>query len=232
MAKARKEKVSKKLRLRIPMLKITRLQVWKTFLIAAVAILAIVTAFYWHQENFESPMSKEVFDKVASNPLLFGLFTGLGCSSLVIQYYLLPLEKRKREIVKKTPILIFMGAALAIIALALVRWQNPDAPARTMISTVARRPFILGASGGFILEGIIISFFLSPKEQQKRCVRALTMLVAAFLTFAGPTYLLFILERLAIPGLLLILLGLASFTVGIVLFANLLKGERKVEAST
>lgn len=231
MAKARKEKASKKLRLRVPMLKITRLQVWKTFLIAAVAILAIVTAFYWYQENFRGPMPKEVFDRVAYNPILFSVFTGLGCSSLVVQYYLLPQEKRKREIIKKTPILIFMGVGVAIIALALVRWQNPDAPARTMISTVARRPFILGASGGFMLEGIIIAFLLSSKEEQKRCVRALTMLLAAFLTFVGPTYLLYILQRLAVPGLLLILLGLASFTVGIILFANLLKGERKVGAS-
>lgn len=65
----------------------------------------------------------------------------------------------------------------------------------------------------------------------KKAVRALLMLLAAILTFGGPTYLLYILERLDVPRLLSLLIGLASLTVGIVIFVYLLKEERKVEAS-
>jgi len=65
----------------------------------------------------------------------------------------------------------------------------------------------------------------------KEAVRALLMLLAAFLTFGGPTYLLYILEKLDVPRLLSLLMGLASFTVGVILFVYLLKGERKVGAS-
>ena len=64
----------------------------------------------------------------------------------------------------------------------------------------------------------------------KKAVRALLMLVAAFLTFAGPTYLLYILEKLDVHRLLSIFIGLTSFTVGIVIFVYLLK-EEKVGAS-
>jgi len=70
------------------------------------------------------------------------------------------------------------------------------------------------------------------KEEQKGVVHAVLMLFAALLTFGGPTYLLYILQKLVIPILLLLLLGLASFTAGVILFAYLLKGERKVGTST
>jgi len=70
------------------------------------------------------------------------------------------------------------------------------------------------------------------KEEQKRFVHGLLILFAAFLTFGGPTYLLYILQRLAFPRLLILLFGLASFTAGIILFAYLLGGERKIGAST
>jgi hypothetical protein len=70
------------------------------------------------------------------------------------------------------------------------------------------------------------------KAVKERFVRAVLMLLAAFLTFGGPTYLLYVLQRLAVPTPLLILLGLASFTVGIILFAYLLEGKEKAGAST
>lgn len=70
------------------------------------------------------------------------------------------------------------------------------------------------------------------KADKERFVRAMLTFLAALLTFGGPTYMLYILEKLAFPRLIWILLGLASFTVGIILFAHLLKGEEKVEAST
>lgn len=70
------------------------------------------------------------------------------------------------------------------------------------------------------------------KAGKERFVRAVLMFLAASLTFGGPTYLLYILEELAFPHLISLLLGLASFTMGIILFAYLLEGEGKVGAST
>ena len=70
------------------------------------------------------------------------------------------------------------------------------------------------------------------KAGKERFVRAVLTLLAAFLTFAGPTYLLYIVEELAFPRLILLLLGLASFTMGIILFVYLLEREGKVGAST
>jgi len=70
------------------------------------------------------------------------------------------------------------------------------------------------------------------KAAKERFVRAVLMLLAAFLTFGGPTYLFYILEELAFPHLISLLLGLASFAMGIILFVYLLEGEEKVGAST
>jgi len=70
------------------------------------------------------------------------------------------------------------------------------------------------------------------KAGREKFMRAMLMLFAALLTFGGPTYLLYILQELAFPRLISILLGLASFTIGIILFTYLLKGEEKVGAST
>jgi len=70
------------------------------------------------------------------------------------------------------------------------------------------------------------------KEGKEKFVRAVLTLFAAFLTFGGPTYLLYALQRFALPKPLLILLGLAAFTVGIILFAYLSKGEGKGGTST
>ena len=58
------------------------------------------------------------------------------------------------------------------------------------------------------------------------------MVIAAFLIFGGPTYLLYILDKLEIPRLFILLVGLATLTAGIILFAYLSKEEGKVKAST
>ena len=70
------------------------------------------------------------------------------------------------------------------------------------------------------------------KAGREKFMQAMLMFFAALLTFGGPTYLLYILQELAFPRLISILLGLASFTMGIILFTYLLKGEGKVGAST
>lgn len=75
--------------------------------------------------------------------------------------------------------------------------------------------------------------FLRPlKEGQKSFAKALLMLFAVFLIFGGPTYFLYILDKLEIPRLLTLLIGLAAFTVGIIFFAYLSKEEGKVATSS
>jgi len=70
------------------------------------------------------------------------------------------------------------------------------------------------------------------KVGKERFGRVVLTLLAAFLTFGGPTYLPYILEELAFPRLISLLLGLASLIIGLILFVHLLKGEEKVGAST
>ena len=77
-----------------------------------------------------------------------------------------------------------------------------------------------------------MAFLQSLKKGQKSFAKALLMIFAVFLIFGGPTYLIYILDRLEIPRLLNILIGLAAFTVGIILFAYLSKEEGKVETSS
>lgn len=63
-------------------------------------------------------------------------------------------------------------------------------------------------------------------------VRAFLTFLAALLTFGGPTYLMYVLESFGVPYLLYILLGLASFTAGVILFIHLFGKEAKSEVST
>jgi len=77
-----------------------------------------------------------------------------------------------------------------------------------------------------------MAFLRSLKKGQKRFAKALLRLFAVFLIFGGPTYLLYILDKLEVPRLLVLLVGLAAFTAGIILFVYLSKEEGKVEASS
>jgi hypothetical protein len=69
-------------------------------------------------------------------------------------------------------------------------------------------------------------------EARKRFVKATLTLFAAFLTFGGPTYLIYFLKRWIVPQAFLALLGLASLTAGSILFMRLIGEERKTKAST
>ena len=62
-------------------------------------------------------------------------------------------------------------------------------------------------------------------EAWKRFVKVMLTLLAAFLTFGGPTYLIYALKRWIVPQVLLALLGLASLTAGLILFMRLI-GEK------
>jgi len=58
-----------------------------------------------------------------------------------------------------------------------------------------------------------------------RTAKAILTFLAALLTFGGPTYLMYVLEKLGVPYLLYILLGLASFTAGVILLIRLFGKE-------
>lgn len=217
----KRRKVPKKPKIKAPVIKATWL--WKALLIAAVAVPIISTLFFWYQAGFESPMPREVFDRVAENSIIFPAFVGLVAVSFWVQYQSFPLERRKREMMRKVPILFFMGVGVAVIAAVLLWWQNPTVSIRSIISFIVHRPFIIGPVGGLILGGLALIFLLSSKEEQRRSIKAALTLIAAFLVFGGPTYLLFFLQALNLPYLLLVLIGLFSFVVGIILFTKLIE---------
>lgn len=125
------------------------------------------------------------------------------------------------------PILIVVGISVTVISSIILWRQDPAASPRTIISRLVDRPYIPGATVSLTLVGIAIAFFLSSKETQKRSVKAGLTLLAAFLVFVGPTYLLYALQQVAVPYSLLALLGLASFIVGLFLFMRLMKGKEK-----
>ena len=76
-----------------------------------------------------------------------------------------------------------------------------------------------------------MAFLRSLKKGQKRFAKALLRLFAVFLIFGGPTYLLYVLDNLKVPRLIILPVGLAAFIAGIILFVYSSKEEGK-EAST
>lgn len=75
-------------------------------------------------------------------------------------------------------------------------------------------------------------FLQQLKKGQKSFTKALLRLFAVLLIFGGPTYLLYILDKLDIPRLAILVVGLAALIAGIVLYAYLSEGEEKVGASS
>jgi len=55
----------------------------------------------------------------------------------------------------------------------------------------------------------------------ERFVKVALTIFAVLLIFGGPTYLMYILQRLGIPPVLFTIVGLAAFTAGIMLFMHL-----------
>jgi hypothetical protein len=70
-----------------------------------------------------------------------------------------------------------------------------------------------------------MAFLRSLRKRQKSFAKALLRLFAVFLIFGGPTYLLYILDKLEVPRLLVLLIGLAAFAAGIFLFVYLSEEE-------
>lgn len=196
-------------------------------LIASVAVPVIVTVFFWHHAGFETPMPREVFDKFTGHPLVFPMFVGLVAAASLIRYYSFPVETRNRETIRRTPILIFMGLGVAAVTAGLLWWQDPGFSARTMISEIVSRPFVIGSIIGLAVGGVSLIFLLSPKEDQTRSVRVALTMLAAFLAFGGPTYLVYVLQRTGAPYYLIAPIGLASFVAGVILLVRQIGEERK-----
>jgi len=66
----------------------------------------------------------------------------------------------------------------------------------------------------------------ATKLMEKTFVKAFLMLLSVALMFMGPTYFMYVLQRFNVPFLILILLGLASFAFGAVLFAKVFSTEK------
>jgi len=127
----------------------------------------------------------------------------------------------KRRIVP--PILIIAGISIAIIA-SIIEWQqNPAASPRTIILNLIDPPYIIGAAVGLTVIGIVAAFFQLSKETKRRSLRAFLMVLAAFLVFGGPTYMMYALQGVVSSYPLVVFLGIASFIVGLVLFTRLIK---------
>ena len=75
-------------------------------------------------------------------------------------------------------------------------------------------------------------FLQQLKKGQKSFTKAFLRLFAVLLIFGGPTYLLYILDKLNIPRLIILVVGLAALIAGIILYAYLSEGEEKVGGGT
>ena len=67
--------------------------------------------------------------------------------------------------------------------------------------------------------------FLENLKKSKGFRRGLMIFFAALLTFGGPTYLMFILNEVELPRLLILAAGLVSLVAGLILFTYTLKEE-------
>lgn len=138
-------------------------------------------------------------------------------------------KRREKDTLKKSrrhimpPILIITGIGIAIIASIITWQQNPAASPRTIISNLMNPPYIIGAAVGLTVIGIIAMFFRQSKETKRTSIRVFLMLLAAFLVFGGPTYLMYVLQQVITSYSLVLLLGITSFIAGLLLFMRLIK---------
>jgi len=168
-----------------------------------------------------------VRDSILTSPLVFSVFIGLAVASFAVQYFLGSPAKRKNEIRRRTPILIFIGPVVILI-ISVLAWWRSDASFIIVLSEVAQKPFMLGSVAGLTGGSLILGFAMSTREEQKQCFKVLITLASVFLMFGGPTYLFYGLEAVKVPYLYAALLGLASFVIGIVIFLRFVIKETKI----
>lgn len=69
--------------------------------------------------------------------------------------------------------------------------------------------------------------FLENLKNIKGFMRGILIFFAALLTFGGPTYLMLILNEVALPRFLILGAGIFSLLVGLLLFFYILKDEQQ-----
>lgn len=187
----------------------------------------VATVLVWLQDNFETPMSEAVRDSILTSPLIFSVFIGLAVASFAVQYFLGSPARRKHEIRRRAPVLVFIGPIVVLIISVLAWWQG-DTSLTAVISEVAQKPFMLGSVASLTVGSLILAFAMSVREEQKRCFKVLVTLASVFLMFGGPTYLIYGLQALNVPYLYATPIGLASFVTGIVIFLRFVIKETKI----
>lgn len=78
---------------------------------------------------------------------------------------------------------------------------------------------------GLTIGGLVLAFFMSTRELQKRFLKVFITVVSVFLMFGGPSYLLYGLQAIKVPYHIAALTGLASVIVGIFLFLRFVPKE-------
>ncbi len=201
--------------------------VWRILLVLAVAVPVVAVIFSWYQNNLEIPMPRAVADSILSSPLVFPVFILLAVASFAVQYFLGSPARRKQEIRRRTPILIFVGPVVVIIISLLVWWRS-DVSFTAILSEIVQMPLVLGSMSGLTLGSLLLGFALSAREEQRRCFKVLVTLASVFLMFGGPTYLMFGLQAVEVPYSYAALIGLVSFLAGIVIFLRLVPKETEI----
>lgn len=197
---------------------------WKAMLIAATAVPIVAALFLWYKSKFETPMPKAVLDAATANPWVFSAFALLIAGSFAIQYFLSPSTTRKSEVRTRTPILIFISP-IVILVISMLAWWRSGESFVSVVYIVAQKPMMLGSVLGLTIGSLILAFFMSPKELQKRFLKVFITLGSVFLMFGGPSYLLYGLQVVKVPYRIAVLTGLVSLVAGIILFLRFVPKE-------
>jgi len=206
-------------------------RLWKPLLILAVLVLVVDVVYYWSQVGFDVNLAMLVSDLVASNIVVFPTFLGLVALSFIVQYYYGSTKTRRGDMRARTPILVLSGFGVGLTALLLRWWISPSSPPRSIVSYVVRKPLVSGSAVALVIGGLVLAFFLSSRNEQRRILRAALIFLAAFLMFGGPTYLIYGLQNVGLPYPILVLGGLIAFVVGVLLFWRLVGKQTKLGVS-
>jgi hypothetical protein len=95
-----------------------------------------------------------------------------------------------------------------------------------------RKPLVSGSAAALVIGGLVLAFWLSSREEQRRILRAALIFVAAFLIFGGPTYLVYVMQNVGgLPYSIMVLGGLIAFVVGVLLLWRLIGKQTKLKVS-
>lgn len=193
-------------------------------LIAAIAVPIVATLFIWYKSQFETPMPKAVLDAATSEPWVFSIFILLIAGSFATQYFFSSPTTRKYEVRTRTPILILIGP-MVILAVSLLAWWRSEASFFSIVYMVAQKPLLLASVVGLTIGGLLLAFFMSTKDLQKRFLKVLTTLVSVFFMVLGPSYFIYGLQTAKMPYHIAVSAGLISLIVGIILFSKFVSKE-------